>query len=355
MKLFLHIGTPKTATTFLQGTFVKNGSWLESLGLCYPNLLNGPKGNHITLLFAAARTISAFAREYGIHTEAERKSFEKKLDAHIANLVKEAPDHIDSFIFSSENLVANMGQRGVVELKKMLAPYFDEIKVICYIRRQDDGLLSMYSTHMRRGFSSGGFDEYIDRMLKDPSPNPYIDYAKLISIWSDVFGRDNIIVRRFDKAHFVGDSGILSDFMSVIKGGTVDIPETLEKAQDPNASLSAPLLAYLARLNVDYPFTINGVPDRKRNKIARVLNDLPYSCKPTMSPEMSHRIMQFFATSNEEIRSQWFPDDPELFGPASAVSQTPTLGKLSDREFQQFDERIQKVLAQEMPPRAGGR
>ena len=36
MKLYLHIGTEKTASSFVQTTFARNRDWLSSLGVFYP-------------------------------------------------------------------------------------------------------------------------------------------------------------------------------------------------------------------------------------------------------------------------------------------------------------------------------
>lgn len=344
MNLFLHIGTPKTATTYLQRTLASNGEWLNAQGLSYPRLLNGPGGNHITLFFASALRISAFARGYGIHTTSDRLAFRKRLNRRLTRLLKATPDTIESYVFSSENLSGQLGHPGMTELRNLLSPHFSQIKIVCYIRRQDDGLLSMYAEHMRKGFSSGSFDGFLDRALKDDGLAGYNNYARLLRRWGNVFGHENLIVRRYDKARFVGESGILSDFLSVVKGRTVEIPDTLKKPKHHNVSLSAPLLEYLSEFNAEYPFAINGIPDPKRKKVRPVLNDLPQSAKPTMDAATSERIMRFFETSNEDVRRQWFPQDDALFGPPSSVSETPTLGRISPEEYQLFDARIRAAL-----------
>lgn len=344
MRLILHIGTPKTATTYLQDTLSMNSKWLASLGLSYPDMLTGHVNNHMTLFYAAAQYIHAFARGYGIHTDADRIAFRHKLKAHIRSLVDYAPEGIDTLIFSSENLSANMDRPGVFSLYEMLAPIFDEITVVSYIRRQDDGLLSMYAEHMRQGFSHGDFSEFITKTQTGPNPSKWANYNRLLGNWADAFGKSNIVVRRFENEHFKGNLGILSDFISLIKGRDTEIPNTVYKVKNSNISLSAPVLKYLSLLNVDFPFAHDDIPCEKRQLIQKVFDDLPASAKPTMTHEQSDRIMSFYAVSNEALRKTWFPNETTLFGPSKSVADFSNLDILSLEDSVAFSAQILKAV-----------
>ena len=183
MKLVCHIGTPKTASTFLQNTCAMNPEWLAQNGIIYPDMLS-PFANHITLFYASTQVIHDFARGYGLHTQEDVKKFRKKLSAHFAAQILSAPEGVHTMLMSSENLTGNMRLAGVRGLNKFLRPHFDEIEIIVYLRRQDDAILSMYGEFMRQGFSNETLDEFITHALDPAVGPPYLFSGRMLSMYA---------------------------------------------------------------------------------------------------------------------------------------------------------------------------
>ena len=79
------------------------------------------------------------------------------------------------------------------------------VKVLVYLRKQEKFLLSAYIESIKQG-SYLNFKEYIDKKLD------LVDYYDLLSLWSSLFGKDNLIIRVFEKDKLKGN--IFEDFLS---------------------------------------------------------------------------------------------------------------------------------------------
>lgn len=337
VKLVCHIGTPKTASTLIQNTCDANPEWLAEHGLAYGKVL-APDANHITLMFICANELHDFARDYGIHSLEALDTFHGKVCERIEwHLGQLGPD-IHTVIMSSENLTGNMGHIDEINrLKALLTPYFDEIEIVTYVRRQDEGILSMYGEFMRRGFSDDTFAEFVDFCLGEDTPTQYLYYRRELMKWIEVFGRENVHVRRFVPGAFKGGD-ILSDFMSFVLGmdgedQTVDLTG-FEPSRDDNRGLSAPVLEALRRMHPRIPFIKDGQPNIVRTTLTPFISLLPQHPRPVMSPERGQRIMSHFAGANGWLKETFFPELPgPVFPQRVDQPQQGNIGQLTLDEF----------------------
>lgn len=336
MKVICHIGQPKTATTLLQNTCMENRSWLRKHGVLYPDTMD-PDGNHIGLLFACADYVPVFARQRGINTMDDIKSFRTKLSAHLKRQIHEAGDEIHTVLLSSENLTANIrDQPGVQNVADFLSEIFDEIQIVIYLRRQDDSLLSMYGEYMRRGFANLSFDQFMEDTLGNPRIVPYIFFRRIISLWLNALGKEQITVRIFDRESLVG-SDISNDFFDIVfPTGVLDFSNLQRSAQD-NTGLSAPALEFLRRLQPYIPFELNGTCNQRREELRERIEKLPTEPRPRLSKEQSDHIMNHFSQDNEWVRATFLPDRATpLFPTLHHNDPTSNLGRISVDEFSQF-------------------
>ena len=331
MKLVLHIGTPKTGSTSLQTSCARNADWLASRGVIYPDMLS-PDANHITLFYATSHFIHPFARDYGLKSEAEVGQFRARLTAHIARQRKAGAG---TMLMSSENLSGNYRSPiGVQNLADMVAPLFDDIRIVVYLRRQDDAILSMYAEFMRRGFSELNFPEFLDTALGPMTMLPYLDYSHLLSQWVAAFGRAAIEVRLFERAR-AAKGGLIADFLAMALGpgsaldGFAHVPEL-------NISPSAPALEFLRRLHPYVPNRKNGVQNPVRERLRRRIDQLPADPRPQMSAAQSDRILSHFAEANRWLGKNFFSGEQDLFPRRTDLPAESNIGEVGLDDFARF-------------------
>lgn len=142
MKLVLHIGLPKTGTTFLQTTLLGNQKLLAAAGVCYPETWRDKIGNH-------------YAWEDALAKDPQRAAAALRAEAERAGAGR--------ILLSAESFVLFFGlePRGEVALR-VLAESF-ALELVLVLRRQDDFLESYYAQSMRAGAS-----ESIERFAEQP-------------------------------------------------------------------------------------------------------------------------------------------------------------------------------------------
>src|SRR5262249_44528591 len=124
-------------------------------------------------------------------------------------------------------------------LRDVLKPHFENIYVVVYIRRQDDYLLSSYSTYVKNGATEAA------ALPEDDKEMARYDHWQLLSRWARVFGRDRIICRKYERSSLVAGS-IEDDFLNAIG---IPLNLGLEKQAGLNESLDASALEFLRLLN----------------------------------------------------------------------------------------------------------
>ena len=340
MRLICHIGTPKTAASQIQNSFVANRAWLANHGISYPDLLV-PDGNHIALFFACSLVVNDFAREHGLYTAEELRELRECLSAHIKQYVDGLDDTIHTVVMSSEILTGSMQHPdAIARLKKLLSPFFDEITIVVYTRRQDDAVLAMYGEFIQTGISNAPFREFVDLCLSPDGPTPYIFYRKLLAPWVKIWGKDNIIVRRFSPIDFI-DGNILADFMGIVQNTWEPDMDGFIPSQDDTLALSAPMLEFLRSLYPHIASTEIGKPDPKHAALSPYLSEMPTTPRPVMGASTARRIMQMFADANDWLRDTFFPELDGPFFPARPDQpENSNLGQITLEEFTELTGRF---------------
>ncbi len=341
MKLVCHIGTPKTASTFLQNTCAANPKWLQKNSILYPDMLT-PSPNHISLFYANSRSLHDFAKDYGLKSLEDVADFRRRLSAKVAKQVRKAPKGIDTMLMSSENLTGNLiDPQSVQRLKEFLDPHFDEIQIVMYARRQDDAILSMYGEFMRRGFSDRTFEQFVKKALSPHTQVPYLYYRRILTPWIEAFGRDAITVRKFDRQSLLGGD-ILTDFFAQVLGtDTAADFSALTASEDDNVGLSGPVLEFLRLMYPSMSFRKNGQANPLRARLAPYINKLPAEPRPRMSTEQSRKIMRYFRPANTWLKSTFFADqEGPLFPAKGRPGEKGNLGQITPEETAEFAGRI---------------
>jgi hypothetical protein len=315
MKAYLHIGTEKTGTTAIQYFLVSNRKYLLEDGFLYPH---SPEETKEPKLAPFAHTkIAAFSMKANplqdIHKYLQITNAENflKLQNNFQNELAQELNQTKAttVVFSNEHCSSRLFLKEEIErLRKLLEPFFEEIKIIIYLRRQDKFLLSTYSTSV-----IGGHTKPFELPSKKNIEQRY-DYWNILKKWESVFGRENVIVRIFEREQMFGGD-LLSDFTNLLK---IDSIQKYKTAKTLNESLDADSLEYLRLINHYVPRFIDNDINQNRVKILHALrNYSKYYSNGTyssMPKEMVENFMLNFEESNKQVANYFLNcSDGKLF------------------------------------------
>lgn len=209
--LYIHIGTPKTATTTIQKFCEDNHEILESKGYCYPIFPYRYKYKHHR---RNGSFLAAVYRVDGIRNKEEEKRRYDEGMAHIHALFTSF-DHI---ILSDEGIWWDV-YRQKPQLWQALKADADEhgytIRVIVYLRRQDEYIMSFYNQRVKHFVSLKHVKNFtFDRFLEEYEKYTYLDYCEGIDLIAKALGSEAVIVRRFADA--VKNVSIQKDFFDIL-------------------------------------------------------------------------------------------------------------------------------------------
>lgn len=306
--LYLHIGTPKTATTAIQSFCYDNRDVLEQHGYYYPmfdyqfeNVQKYRNGH-----FLVCRVFDES------HTRLPEK--QEALTMQILGELFAMFEQYDTIILSDEGI----WNRGFFEdthcwskIQKGLVDKGILVKVIVYFRRQDDFLFSWWNQQIKEGMHPSSVMDWNE--ITEKLPYIKLDYYGYLEQIAQYVGKDNILVRLFDRKEFVGGT-IQEDFLDAIG---LSLTEDF-KINDglSNLSLTKNDIEIKRALN-----TLSGL-DKKENALFRkVLSQLSEESiddrsVSMFSAEEDAAFMQQFAEGNDKIAKEYMHRDEPMFQPA---------------------------------------
>ncbi len=211
-RLYLHIGTPKTGTTAIQNFLPLNKSLLEEQGFCFPDFgyryqgVGKYRNGHFLVHHSSGGSLED-------ETEAKRSEDERFVEG--LDKIKELTNTYPNIILSDENIWNAYWQRENFwsVLKNALDERKIELKVIVYLRRQDLAIESYWIQRVKYKLHMS-FKYYVDsgkcNFFK-------LDYYKQLEDISKIIGKENIIVRVYEKQQFEGNGNtLISDFLNTL-------------------------------------------------------------------------------------------------------------------------------------------
>jgi hypothetical protein len=347
VKLYLHIGTEKTGTSSVQNFFGNNRELLARMGVLYPET---PGNRNHTALAGAAQEISnrgALRKTMNIKTDRDVEDLRVRLVEGLAAEYASRP--FEKVVMSGEHCSSRLlSDAEVGWLKDILTSHFEKIYIIVYLRRQDDFLLSTYSTGVKSG-SVRPLDIPPMSIIKDR-----YDYWNLISRWARAFGREQIFCRKFDRSA-LKSGDIVDDILDVIG---IPVRPDFDRPQDANESLDAETLEFLRLFNAHVPRFVDGSVNPIRANIIGLLSKMSEGPLITLGDAELRRFMGYFEDSNRKVAEAYFggarsePGDA-LFGPRTDTRpRTPPVALSPERAveiaavlWQRKQEQIERALA----------
>lgn len=294
-RLYIHIGRPKSGSTAIQHFLYSNRDALERHGCLYPRTGTLFQASHnLSLIF-----LPGLEDAQTIQNETPKTLY--------TQLVKEVnASNVDRAIVSSENFFLIEPKK----LPKILQQELD-VKIVCYVRRQDEVLISSYLQEVRDNWISGNvsFEEY----LSNPDRQRLLDYFSVIKCWAKVFGTDNVIVRVYEDGQMQGGD-IYNDILDVIGLPYVDDYARPETRLNPTPARD--VLEFICILN-----QCSNSEGTRKKLMSAFLNASEmmgakggFNSKKLFSAEQRSHVLRLFEDSNRKLAEQFLGrEDGKLF------------------------------------------
>ncbi|MEH2301243.1 MAG: hypothetical protein V7K88_20150 [Nostoc sp.] len=231
--IYLHIGMPKAGTSCLQKAFFNNRDKFLENSYLYPTSCMKHNAKEIVNRYShntLAHCLMGLEDKDNIFSMSIWE--ELKIDSINPRNVIISTEAFTSFeIFYQPEILA--------KIKDLLKEY--EIKVVIYLRKQDEFLESSYCYMVKLGACSVKIKELFNEYQ-------YIfNYYQILENWADIFGYDNMIVRRFAKSNT--KNHIFADFLRVINQFNNKSDYKVDYSAKKNVSPSGKMIKILLLIN----------------------------------------------------------------------------------------------------------
>ncbi|WP_270937897.1 hypothetical protein, partial [Falsiroseomonas oryzae] len=301
-RAILHIGTEKTGSTAIQAGLAGMRDALAAQGVAYARS-PGHRNHQALALYAAGP--GAGGEGLALRDRLRRGAGdapEDWLPRAIAEEVAALPPTIHTLVFSNEHCHSRVRtEEGARRLQALLAPHFQDVHVVVYLRRQDELAVSRHSTRIK----TGGTRRAILPRAGERADG-YFDHAALLARWGAAFGVAALRPRLFIREEFPGGD-VLQDFL--LACGLAPGPGGPAPRRH-NPALSATALEVLRRVNLVLPRETGA---RAPRMLMRLLARHAPGPAPLPSRAEAMAFAARFAAGNEAVRRTFFPDRATLF------------------------------------------
>lgn len=283
-KIVFHIGASKTGSSAIQSFIAVNKDYFKENGFVIPDKFL-KLGENIT----------------GEHVFSLQKLI---LNDNKAQL-RDAFDILDNtapkekaILFSAENL-SNIGKHQI--FKNNLEGF--DVKVILYIRRQDDLLCSAWQQWHSK--IERDIHAWLIRALMH-----YGHWDRVIQNWESVVGEGNVSVRLFQRDDMV-EGDLFRDFLAAL--------DLDPKTNEPNFDIGTINPSYndiITPLITNNPGIFSDVHDNSFYSFIDKFTGDTYTKTRKVSlitREQRNSIIQYYANANQRVCKKYFPGRQELF------------------------------------------
>tara|TARA_Y100001954_G_C15822759_1_gene610775 strand:+ start:598 stop:1704 length:1107 start_codon:yes stop_codon:yes gene_type:complete len=316
--LFLHIGTSKTGTTSLQRFLYDNKELLLTKNFLFYSRIeekdNYLNSIHLPYLFYFDESFRWLEHKNNIINEVDRQTFKENIIFKFTKEFKKYPNH--NWIISSEHVFNMCFDKDSIEaLQNFFLKYFDNIKIVIYLRDQLSYFLSSYSTQVDEKFLRQRklSLKNLDISLQNPSTSKDLYYDKSLKNFIKYFGQDNILPIIYSSS-LQKDNMLNKSFLSTLNINDFD---KFHFSTNLNTRSSLKLiklkLYFNSLIESDINFYNHKIPNI-RHKINTFLSSLDNTNQKFLPSRSIYKIWsdEFF-NSNKELGLNFFSKKRHLF------------------------------------------
>ncbi|MEZ0578835.1 hypothetical protein [Nocardioides sp. MH1] len=295
----LHIGTGKTGTTSIQHLMRLSREALADAGVLYPTSPGPVRHTRFGLSFRTDEDLErmpAWRRMKAQSPERFRRRVHRRLLAEIADA------GLPRVLFSDEALYGFSGTP-LERLRAFVDGLGGQVRLVVYLRRQDDHLISYYQQQVKVGETS----RLAEWSTRDRSST--YDYARRLSHWRREMSGAQLVVRRFEPTAFV-DGSLEADFLAA--ADIAGVPAT--PVERRNESLDAEAVEFLRIYNL-YLAEHRGETGQSVERhalVTRLVDRLgvhPPGPALTLAPALLDTFMERWEIPNRTVAREHFGDE----------------------------------------------
>lgn len=285
----IHIGSYKTGSTAIQQYLKRNRSALLKNGWIYPHASCRNDNAHHLLPFAL--------QQHTLQGDTEAENL-------VSLILQESNARGANNILLSSEVFFSLTPVEIQKLAALLSGY--EVKIVCYLRRQDRFIHSFYMQRIK---------ESSDRLAAAPEDyegfNEIVDilrYDNIINLWEVEFGKNSTTIELFEKEKL--KHGVIDNFSKLVG---LDFLGAEHKSIRTNLTIKTELIEYLRSINsLDIPPEVHETILKELNHLSREYPD-HYTNFSFISPTQQKYILSLYTESNDKLRRRYFPDLKYLF------------------------------------------
>ena len=276
--LLIHIGTPKTGSTALQKFFCDNREILIERGWRYPKLKERFRNYKTNDPDVKKNGNFLFRQDGQVLEQGEQWN-------DIWKVIKEELIH-GNVILSSEEMFD-------LETDKILQRVkgeYSNVKVIVYLRRQDDYIEANWKQAIKVGVCTDSIHTWNRKLYSQEQFIKAIHYYNKLKNIENIVGKENLIVRPYEKEQFEGEwKDIVSDFLKYI--GISEL-SGFSKVYAENVSYEGVVLEAKRVLNASYSMS------------DKCYVDVNYFTRCTLEKNMdsNHKRKYSYLTNEERLK-----------------------------------------------------
>jgi tetratricopeptide (TPR) repeat protein len=317
--LILHIGQSKTGTSSIQRVLGARRAALARLGVCYPASPGWANHGMLPASLVPLSRLGHFnpALWDGMGPEARLARFRQEFQAEMSGL----PPGTRLVILSAEQCGGLLDTRALIgALRDLLAPHARCIRVVMYLRRQDQHAASGYTQALR-------IARVGPPMLPRHGPETlrHYDYARQLDDWASVFGEDAMLVRIFERSRLRNGDAV-DDFLALCEV-PLQVPPG-DPDRQSNLSLTPGGIDLVRAMGERLKASPGGLTASSPlwRRFTQAASDALPGQGWRPHPAEAAAFLARFEQVNEAVRRRWFPDQPSLFEPLDPAEAAPPPG-----------------------------
>jgi len=302
----------KTGTSSIQALLHRNRQRLADLGILYPRTPGRGRHVRLSLSLKPADRLDGLPgwKRLG---DTDPATFRERFQRSLLREIRDAG--LSRVLFSDEGLYG-LADEALGDLARCTRRMADNVRVVVYLRRQDDHLVSHYQQVVKVRET-----RRLTERIRQVDYSRTHDYYARLSSWQRFAEPDALVVRRFEPHGFV-DGSLYQDFFDAAA-----IParaDGLEPVDAPrNESLDAEAVELLRILNLlrrDDP-SANALPSDNRDMVRR-LGEVAHGPTLTAPESLLDEYMARWEASNLAVARELLGDDALFRAPRKTVNTT---------------------------------